>query len=193
MPRAIAKRAEALLEQQMWCWGCDVRRKEGNLLTAYGCERDPAPEPRFRSAYRSQLPTGGTLSLWGWGVWMAREDLGSLFLSRSRFLFRHTPEVHLEPKAWQKRDLPTTQRPAAAGAQASTVEMLLETLTWIGAYERWLASATEPRYREAAIAAWPQRRRYKGGTSADAMASEWMALAQALREDASAAGSSQAA
>lgn len=55
LPKAVEKQGEALLEQQMWCWGGDVRRQEGNLLLAYGCERRSAPNPRFHSAYSYKL------------------------------------------------------------------------------------------------------------------------------------------
>src|SRR5687768_12975270 len=47
LPKALEKQGEALLEQQMWCWGCDVRRQEGNLLLAYGCERRASPDSRY--------------------------------------------------------------------------------------------------------------------------------------------------
>ncbi len=67
LPAAVRASGEALLDQQMWCWGCDVRRAEGNLLAEYGCTKRPSPDPRFHSAYTfpNALP-GGALTLWGW-------------------------------------------------------------------------------------------------------------------------------
>jgi len=183
LPKTVEKQGEALLEQQMWCWGCDVRRQEGNLLLAYGCERYPSPDPRFHSAYTYALCADCTLTLWGWGVWIAREGTGSIFLSRSRFRVSFTPDVYLYPQAWQADDLPSGKSPRAPTAQTNTHCLLAEAMTWIGDYEHWLACNTEPRYREAAIAAWPQRRRYHGGTVSSAMTTTWKTLAEFIREE----------
>ena len=167
----------------MWCWGCDVRRQAGNLLLAYGCERRPAPDPRFHSAYSYGLCADCVLTLWGWGVWMAREGLGSLLLSRSRFQINYIPDTHLYPQAWQADDLPVGQRPCSPEAQANSRCLLAEAMTWIGDYEGWLACHTEPAYREAVIAAWPQRRRYRGDTAGGAMATTWKTLAELVGKE----------
>ncbi|NJO82690.1 MAG: hypothetical protein HC828_07605 [Blastochloris sp.] len=167
----------------MWCWGCDVRRQEGNLLLTYGCERYPSPDPRFHSAYASTLCTDCVLTLWGWGVWIAREGTGSIFLSRSRFRVSYTSEVHLYPQAWQADALPIVRRPGDPVAQANTRCLLAEAMTWIGEYEHWLACNTEPRYRETVLAAWPQRRRYRGGTSSADLAQTWLDLSKLLHEE----------
>jgi len=183
LPKAVEKQGEALLDQQMWCWGCDVRRQAGNLLLAYGCERRPSPDPRFHSAYSYGLCTGCVLTLWGWGVWIARDGLGSVLLSRSRFRVSYKTEVHLHPQAWQAEDLPYAQSPHDLAAQANTRRLLAEAMTWIGEYEHWLARHTEPAYRETIIAAWPQRRRYRGGTASGAMTTTWKTLAELVYEE----------
>jgi hypothetical protein len=183
LPKAVEKQGVALLDQQMWCWGCDVRRQAGNLLLAYGCERRPAPDPRFHSAYSYRLCADCVLTLWGWGVWMAREGLGSLFLSRSRFRVTYSPDTQLYPQAWQADDLPSGRRPCDPVAQMNTRCLLAETMTWIGDYEGWLACHTEPHYRETIIAAWPQRRRYRGGTAGSAMSPTWKTLSELVGEE----------
>jgi hypothetical protein len=183
LPKAVEKRGEALLDQQMWCWGCDVRRQEGNLLLAYGCERRGSPDPRYHSAYTHSLCADCTLTLWGWGVWIAREGTGSMFLSRSRFRVSFTPDVHLHPQVWQADDLPSAKRPCDLAAQTNTCCLLAEAMTWIGDYEHWLTRHTGPHYRDAAIAAWPQRRRYRGGTSGSAMTTTWNTLAELVRKE----------
>jgi hypothetical protein len=183
LPKVVEKQGAALLDQQMWCWGCDVRRQAGNLLLAYGGERRPSPDPRYHSAYSYGLCAECTLTLWGWGVWMAREGRGSLFVSRSQFRVSYTSEVHRYPQAWQADDLPIIRQPADPAAQTNTRCLLAEALNWIGEYEHWLACHTEPAYRETVIAAWPQRRHYRGGTSAADLAQTWLNLAGILYEE----------
>ena len=98
LPEGVFKTGIGLIDQEMWCWGCDVRRAEGNLLTQYGFTKRPSPEPRYHSAYTlyGVIPDG-TLTLWGWGLWIAAPERGSLFISRDRFRVRWIPQTDLAP------------------------------------------------------------------------------------------------
>lgn len=175
VPAAMRKRGEALFEQQMWCWGCDVRREAGNLLLAYGMEKRPAPEPRYHSTYHCPLEVGSTLTLWGWGLWVAIRDYGSVFISRSNFRVRYSDAVELRPAAWCEAQLP----PFSPESNRNHSTCLLATaFRWIADYERWLADLVEPNYRERTLAAWPQRRRYHGGIPVCEVPDHWMQMAQ---------------
>jgi hypothetical protein len=178
LPAVVRASGEALLDQQMWCWGCDVRRASGNLLTQYGCIKRSSPDPRFHSAYtRQDVLPGGALTLWGWGVWIAAPDHGSLFVSRNRFTVRWLPHVDIAPIAWQERDLPlgcTLHDPSDA------LSLLCAACRWIADYEGWVMGCCNPSYRAQALEAWPARRRFKGGVSAEHMATQWNEMSRAL-------------
>jgi len=176
----FSTRGEALLDQQMWCWGCDVRRVDENLLLDYGCTKRPAPVPHLRSAYTVWLDETCALTLWGWGVWIAREALGSLFISRSRFKVRATTTVHLLPQAWCEADLPLKHERVALDHCAP---LLATALTWIATYEKWVSTRTVPTYRDTLLESWPQRRHYRGGTPAAEMPAQWIALAQHVHQE----------
>ncbi|MGQ9889801.1 MAG: hypothetical protein ACUVSX_15145 [Aggregatilineales bacterium] len=176
-------RAAALLDQQMWCWGCDVRRSAGNLLLAYGAQKRPAPEPRLHSAYSFHLGAGAALNLWGWGIWTARQGCGSVFVDRARFQVRYTAQAELLPQAWRKCDLPPTQTTVTADELSAVGALLFDMCQWIGKYESWLTTQIEPAYREWAIAAWPERKRHRGGVPASEVAASWIALSEMLYEE----------
>lgn len=171
------KTLTALIEQQMWCWGCDVRRKEGNLLVAYGLEKAPSPDPRFHSAYRCALDSG-RLTLWGWGFWFAMPDYGSIFISRSNFRVCYTPDVILSPAAWSEPQLPRLSAPRDENARLKSCFLLSRLFSWISGYERWLTTQLQPDYREYTLTAWPQRRRYRGGIPPAQVAHQWSQFAQ---------------
>lgn len=177
-PREWHELGEALFEQQMWCWGCDVRRESGNLLLAHGMEKHPAPEPRFHSAYSRELDSGSVLTLWGWGLWIAGSDYGSAFLSRTRFCVRCSQAVNMRPTAWSEASLPPVGAPQDEAHKRNMRHLLSTAFHWIASYERWLIHSIGPEYREHALAAWPQRRRYRGGIPVHAVAEHWMQLAQ---------------
>lgn len=170
---------EALLDQQMWCWGCDVRHADENLLLAYGCLKRPAPEAHLRSAYTYCLDETCALTLWGWGIWIARESLGSLFISRSRFKVRATMKVQLLPQAWCEEDLPLNPERVSWD---HCMPLLTDALTWIATYEQWVMARAASGYRDMMLKFWPMRRRYRGGCPATEMPTQWMSLAQSFHQ-----------
>ena len=65
----VQRFAAALLDQQMWCWGCDIRHGEGNVLLQYGFSRWRPPEGTLGStAYQLEAPPSRQVVLWGFGV-----------------------------------------------------------------------------------------------------------------------------
>lgn len=183
LPRSIVKQGEALIEQQMWCWGCDVRRKEGNLLLTYGFARRPSPQTRWHSAYTRAAQSGYFLTLWGWGLWIAAPDIGSLFLGRSGFRLGYTPQTDLYPQAWQPDQLPPLHEPRDPQEQHNALTLLGEALDRIAAYEAWLTTQLPIDYRTQTIAAWPLRRRYHGGVTASELAPSWHTLSEVIRKE----------
>jgi hypothetical protein len=164
----------------MWCWGCDVRRTQGNLLLAYGAEKRPAPDPRRASAYTLRLDAGSRLTLWGWGLWFARPRWGSLFISRSHFRTHYDPAVILTPQAWRARDLPPLSGTRDETEAGYASNLLAAALNWIGCYERWLCGQVEADYRERVLEKWPQRKQHKGGIPAAEMPTRWFELAEQI-------------
>ena len=174
--------AKMLIDQQMWCWGCDVKRAEGNLLSLYGANKRQSPNPSYHSAYVFQLGEELMLNLWGWGLWIADAHHGSLFLARSQFHLRYIRDVILMPDAWRKRDLPLTTLTLNNEDIAHACDLLRVALHWIGAYEAWIGTQVTSDYREHVLAEWPQRKRYKGGIPATEMAEQWLNLAASTGE-----------
>src|SRR5689334_2275112 len=93
------KRGAALFHQQMWCWGCDIRRPEGNLLLMYGFERERPPEGvHGSSSYFLHTPTERGIRLWGFGLFFTQQGQGSLFLQRYGFAPRWRSQTTLPTK-----------------------------------------------------------------------------------------------
>ncbi|MEO0564475.1 MAG: hypothetical protein AAF125_20390 [Chloroflexota bacterium] len=174
------RRAFPLLDQQMWCWGCDVQRAEGNLLLAYNAEKRPAPNPRDHSAYRFVADNHVVLNLWSWGIWVSQPQWGSLFIGRSRFRVHYSTEAIHTPDAWRTRDLPSMTGAHNEADAMHAIYLLEAALNWIGGYEDWLRSQVEPDYREQILEKWPQRKQHKGGTPAPEMSTRWFGLAKQI-------------
>jgi hypothetical protein len=183
LPADLNRSSAALMDQQMWCWGCDVRRTAGNLLLAYGADKRSSPDPRYQSAYTFRTITHIALTLWGWGLWCACSDKGSLFVSRSHLRLRYSRTVTLTPDAWRERDLPATVNVQGETTTRTAYVLLADALQWIGHYEYWLRDQVEPDYRERVIARWPQCRQYKGVVPAAEMADRWFELSTIIQKE----------
>lgn len=135
---------ELLIEQQMWCWGCDVRRPDGNLLLAYGFRKRLAPVSNLPSAYSVGVVLDRALTLWGWGLWLAAPELGTLLIRRSRFRVAYRSDVILEPVVWRPVDLPAMDKPRTVEQLRQAQALIAEAAEWIADYERWVAAQVSP-------------------------------------------------
>lgn len=149
----LRRRAAALLDQQLWCWGRDVARPDGNVLLGLGMCRYRAAEPgRERSAYTGRVSGGGTVWLWGFGVYFWRPDLGGGFFRRKGFepLLRAAP---LDAPVHASADLTGVRRPATAGERACAAKLVRAACEWVAEYEHWIAETFGTAYRAATLAA----------------------------------------
>ncbi len=90
LPALLQRRGNALLNQQCWIWGRDVRNVEGNLLLAYGFEQFRRPGDAVGgTAYKLDLSddrASRSLILWGFGLYYASADFGGgIFMNRFNF------------------------------------------------------------------------------------------------------------
>jgi hypothetical protein len=149
----LRRRAAALLDQQLWCWGRDVARPEGNVLLELGMCRYRTAEPgRERSAYTGRVRGDGVVWLWGFGAYFWLPGLGGAFFRRKGFepLLRAAP---LEAPVHAVAHLVGLRRPATSGERTRAAKLVRATCEWVAEYEHWIAEALGTEYRAAALAA----------------------------------------
>ena len=80
--------AISLFSQQIWCWGRDIRRKQGNWLLELGFERvrPPAGVEIEDSVYTLKLTENRSIILRGFGVYYCDNAHGAIFLPRYEFI-----------------------------------------------------------------------------------------------------------
>ncbi len=75
--RWMRNQGTVLLNQQIWCWGQDIRHREGNLLLAYGFRRHrPPANTHGSSCYELQVNEQTAIRLWGFGFFYEHHELG---------------------------------------------------------------------------------------------------------------------
>jgi hypothetical protein len=123
LPPHDVQRLERLFDQQMWAFGRDATRAEGNLLAQRGFTRTPPPPGRDVSGTYCWSSAGLELELSSLGV-RARRGSGEVFLDR-------------DPMA---RQLPRADRGSLAAL-----------LQWFADYEAWVQQTVGVDWREAAL------------------------------------------
>ena len=92
--------ATELLHQQLYVIGRDIESKHGNLLMAYGAKKTCAPDGCAVSLYSFRLAGGYRLALRGFGVFIALNRIGGLFMHRYHVKPRWMPTARFEPIAY---------------------------------------------------------------------------------------------
>ena len=178
----LNKHAVGLFSQQIWCWGQDILRPEGNWLIEIGFDRIEPPEDRkeFSSVYSLVLPQGRCIVLRGFGVFYGDLYHGGVFLPRYDFRPKYTTQATLEAPPWSDADLPTLSPPAES-TQASCVTLTSDLIDWIRAYEMNIVEVLGVEYRRATLLDWENGKRLI--VPAEEMACAWQQLGVAIAED----------
>ncbi len=169
----LRRRAVALLDQQLWCWGRDIARPKGNVLLGLGMCRHRCIDPGHGStAYTGRVAGDGVVWLWGFGLVYCLPNLGGVFLRRdgSAPVLVDEPQqpVHLPEQ------LAPFVRPNTARQGATAGALIRAAAAWVAGYEHWVAETLGITYREATLAA----RDKKTAVPAKEMARAWEHLAK---------------
>lgn len=159
-PGASLEDAVTLLSQQLWCWGQDILRPQGNWLIETGFTRTPPPEDRGECAslYTLTLPGGRTILLRGFGVFYGDPQHGCIYLPRYKFQPFFTKLETLDRPPWSPDDLPRMSRPAPSKRRACHT-LVTDLIDWIWRYEAHVAAQLGVDYREHTLIDWDDGRR----------------------------------
>lgn len=155
IPTEARRRGRVLLNQQLWLFGQDIRRPEGNALIDYGFRRTRPPEGlKAGNTYSITEPDGTGIFLWGFGLFFHHPARGGIFIPRFTFTPRLARFVGLPDRAWAWPQLQECRVPRGVYQWATARYLFIPALRWIAAYERWIVRRRGPDYRTACLAPW---------------------------------------
>lgn len=166
-----------LLNQQMWCWGSDIRRPAGNLLRDYGFIKHAAPEGSGLKPCYSLEAGGVSIRLWGFGLFFAVCPDYALFLKRFEFVPRLVDPAAMTWDVWRTRDLPRLWSPGTDAEVGRSHELLSESCAWIASYERWVQARAGSAWRASTVGSWRGMRK-RVVADGDEMAGRWSDLSR---------------
>lgn len=176
LPYALRKQARILLDQQLWCLGCDLRLKpywQRQYPQARFC---PRPAGVHGSARLEWALGEERVSLWGFGSALTRSSGVSVLLRRYGFspqLRKHRPD---EALGWSLATLPKFHLPFTARdvEEVTTAVRLLASA--FADYEDWLAAKAQAAYRHGCLQGW---QRARTALPPESMAARWREIAAA--------------
>ena len=182
--KALISRAARLLSQQVWCWGRDIERLEGNWLMETGFDRI---EPTFKcedcdSIYSLKLPNGKRVMLRAFGVFYGNDQKEGIYLPRYDFLPKYSRRLNIKNPPWEKKDLPKLNFPNNSEI-TNCVTLVSELVNWIRTYEENVVNVLGIDYRKSTLLEWIKIRGLI--IPAEDMVSEWKFLESQISENSS--------
>ena len=180
--KILISRASRLLSQQVWCWGRDIERSEGNWLMEIGFDRI---EPEFKcdhcdSIYTLELPSGKRVMLRAFGVFYGNNQKEGIYLPRYDFLPKYSRRLNIKNPPWEKKDLPKLNYPNNLEV-SNCIFLVSELVNWIRTYEENVVNILGLDYRKSTLLEWIKIRGLV--IPAEDMVSEWKFLETQISED----------
>ena len=180
--KILISRASRLLSQQVWCWGRDIERSEGNWLMEIGFDRI---EPEFKcdhcdSIYTLELPNGKRVMLRAFGVFYGNDQKEGIYLPRYDFLPKYSRRLNIKNPPWEKKDLPKLNYPNNLEV-SNCIFLVSELVNWIRIYEENVVNILGLDYRKFTLLEWIKIRGLV--IPAEDMISEWKFLETQISED----------
>tara|TARA_B100000519_G_scaffold183557_1_gene177290 strand:+ start:559 stop:1179 length:621 start_codon:yes stop_codon:yes gene_type:complete len=149
-----------LLSQQIWCWGRDILRPEGNWLLQMGFQRiePPTDERKTSSVYCLEIPNDRCVILRGYGVFYGDSKLGGVFLPRYEYVPKYTEHSTLKTPPWKSSDLPELKPPTKA-QKTEYRTLVLDLIDWIRNYEQDIIDKLGVEYRRYSLEGWDNGKR----------------------------------
>ena len=149
-----------LLSQQIWCWGRDILRVEGNWLFDLGFEIIPAPQymERVKNIYLFHITDSRRVILRGFGVFYTDDRYGSIFVPRYEFIPKYTPINEFKTLPWSVNDVTEFIPPVGVEKEYCSI-MLGELIDWIIDFEEDTLAILGMDYRTAILDLWDNGKR----------------------------------
>tara|TARA_B100001564_G_scaffold122492_1_gene102194 strand:+ start:227 stop:838 length:612 start_codon:yes stop_codon:yes gene_type:complete len=170
-----------LFSQQIWCWGRDILREEGNWLIQQGFDgiNAPAEKAGCKNIYTLSLSKSQSVILRGFGVLFTDHNYGTIFLPRYDFRPKYNRNTELEILPWEFGDLSEFKFPADLEIDYCS-SMLIQLIDWIIEYEKELQDKLGTGYRASTLREWDNGERVV--IAAKDIIGEWLRIRDELKK-----------
>jgi hypothetical protein len=173
----LGKDLSGLFDVQMWCFGCDIRRPEGNLLMASGFARQRSEQVVGSSRYVATIGDRYEINLWGFAA-IVREGGSAVGMRRHGHMPLYSSAASDLPVLHRPHDLPRFTIPKDPAESARGLILLRVMAQALARYEQFVEQNSAATYRARCKRLYRSQRDFR----AKSLASAWNELADGLRE-----------
>jgi hypothetical protein len=153
----FGRRFAATFNLQMWCFGCDIRGAEGNLLRSYGFVCYKPPSNTYGSShYILELGKQTKLHLLGFAIALKVADWGLLLrrYERTPRLFENQP---ISQGLHRPHQLPHTFSPSHESEQREATRLLMRLAQELYRYETFIEGTASTSFQRLRLSTAPRR------------------------------------
>ena len=150
------KFVEALLHQQLWFFGNDIKCPTNNLLLNYGFKQ--VRPPKDISGCTNYIYRSGEVNmvLLGFGVFFSQDNDKGIYIGRYNFYPNLIKDEPLNFPIWATSQLPEMKFPESVEEWEYSFRLISEFFEWIASYEQWANWIMGSSYRENCLKNWDQ-------------------------------------
>jgi hypothetical protein len=152
------KLSNRMFDQQMWCWGCDIRNSNGNKMIEFGFRKEKTGTDKNSQSQYSIIYKEHKIFLWGFGCLIRQSSNNSLFMRRYDLYpkrLEYVPENLLanNPKVIKKFFIKDNS--LLYKCDYSLLEVFYDLII---DYENWIIKQMGSEYREYTLNSWIKKK-----------------------------------
>ncbi len=154
----FVKLSNRMFDQQMWCWGCDIRNRKGNKMIEFGFSKtrtsdDPSVPSQYSIIYKEHK-----IFLWGFGCLIRKDSDNALFIKRYDFFPKKLTSVPENLMVNDPKDIKkffVKDKSLLYECDQSLIVILYDLII---DYENWINQRMGPDYRQHTINSWIKKK-----------------------------------
>ena len=165
-----------MFDQQMWCWGCDIRNSSGNKMIEYGFSKTKTSNDKNVPSQYSIVYKDHLIFLWGFGGMIKQSSNNALFIRRYDFYPKRLESVPENLIARDLKDIKVLFVKDKSLLYEFDYNLLGIFYDLIIDYESWLTKQMGINYRQHTLNTWIKKKI----VDAENLISTWKSLSDFL-------------
>ncbi len=152
------KLSNKMFDQQMWCWGCDIRNSNGNKMIEYGFSKQKAGKEKDSPSQYSIIYKEHKIFLWGFGGLIRQSKDNAVFIKRYDFYPKKLESVPMDLIANDPKDIMRFYVKDKSLLYECDYNLLKVFYDLIIDYENWIIEQMGHNYREYTLSIWIKKK-----------------------------------
>lgn len=152
------KLSNRMFDQQMWCWGCDIRNSNGNKMIEYGFSKLKNGTEKDSPSQYSIIYNEHKIFLWGFGGLIRQSKDNAIFIRRYDFYPKRLESVPEDLMANNPKDIKRLFVKDKSLLYECDYNLLKVFYDLIMDYESWIIKQLGSEYREYTLSIWIKKK-----------------------------------